>query len=139
VGRAANHGEPGFPDGQPQPLGREKNPADIAEQSDLHAHLRTLITELPDNQREVLDLWTDGFSYLHISEITNHTAGHIRVLLHRALKTLREHPRIRTLTEDEPISSDSDPAAQRRQHVAVGVSPRKAISKEHESPEGATP
>ena len=88
-------------------LSREHDPADAAEQSDLHALLRNLIAQLPSNQREALDLWSDGFSYVQISEITNHTEGHIRVLVHRALKTLRDHPRVKSLLDDEPTPTSS--------------------------------
>src|SRR5262245_34488271 len=57
VGRAASHSEPGLPFGHPQP----PTPADTAEQAELHALLRTLVEQLPSNQREALDLWADGF------------------------------------------------------------------------------
>ncbi len=104
AGPPSGNGTPHIPaSSRRDPVGRELNPADIAEQSDLHALLRTLIDKLPTNQREALDLWSDGFSYLHISEITNHTEGHIRVLIHRALKTLREHPRVQMLTDDDDM------------------------------------
>jgi RNA polymerase sigma-70 factor (ECF subfamily) len=79
----------------------EDDPATIAEQADLHVLLRTLIDDLPHNQREALDLWADGFSYLQIASITNHSEGHIRVLVHRGLKALREHPRVKLLMDDE--------------------------------------
>jgi DNA-binding CsgD family transcriptional regulator len=121
----------------------EDDPATIAEQADLHALLRSLINDLPANQRETLDLWADGFTYIQISAITNHSEGHIRVLVHRGLKALREHPRVKLLMDDEPtptrsVSEGNPPAAQRRQHVAVGVSPRDPDAQANESPEGAT-
>jgi len=105
------------------PYSRETNPADSAEQSELHTLLRSLIEALPTNQREALDLWADGFSYQQIAAITTHKEGHIRVLVHRALEAIRKHPRVRALAND-------DPAAQRRNCVAVGVSPREVNSKQ---------
>jgi DNA-directed RNA polymerase specialized sigma24 family protein len=107
VGRAADHGEREVPLGPPQPSNREHDPATIAEQSDLHALLRALIDDLPTNQREALDLWADGFNYDQIATITNHSPGHIRVLVHRGLKTLREHPRITAIIDDEPALARS--------------------------------
>jgi RNA polymerase sigma factor (sigma-70 family) len=83
------------------PYSRETDPADSAEQVDLHVLLRSLVDELPASQREALDLWAEGFSYLEISRITDRQEGHIRVLVHRGLKALREHPRVRALM-DEP-------------------------------------
>ena len=72
---------------------------------------------------EVIDLWSDGFSYVQISEITSQTEGHIRVLVHRGLKAIREHPQVRALMSDKP-------AAQRRNCVAVGARLRKADPKQ---------
>ncbi|HEY2414640.1 MAG TPA: sigma-70 family RNA polymerase sigma factor [Pirellulaceae bacterium] len=116
----------------------EDDPADLAEQADLHALLRTLIENLPANQREALDLWADGFSYLQIAAITKHSEGHVRVLVHRGLKALREHPTVRSLINDESDRDDDSPVAQRRNHVAVGVSPWETKTQTNESPEGAT-
>jgi RNA polymerase sigma factor (sigma-70 family) len=80
---------------------REIDPADTAEQAELHALLRTLIEQLPTNQREALDLWSDGFNYQQIAHIIDKQQGHIRVLVHRGLKTLREHPQVRGLMNEE--------------------------------------
>jgi len=98
VGRAANHGSPAS---IIEPPSREIDPADSAEQSELHACLRLLVERLPPSQREAIDLWAEGFSYVEISRIVNRHEGHIRVLVHRGLKTLREHPQVRALTEEE--------------------------------------
>jgi RNA polymerase sigma factor (sigma-70 family) len=117
VCRAADHSKPGLPYRQSQPPDRESDPADLAEQADLHALLRTLIDDLPTNQREALDLWSDGFSYLQIASITKHSAGHIRVLVHRGLKALREHPRVKLLLIDD------EPTLNRRAIEASDVSP----------------
>jgi len=83
------------------PYSREIDPADTAEQSELHALLRTLIDELPASQREALDLWADGFNYPQIAGIIDRQEGHVRVLVHRGLKSLREHPRVRAVMTDE--------------------------------------
>jgi RNA polymerase sigma factor (sigma-70 family) len=73
------------------------DPAVAAERDDLYRLLRDLIAELPPAQREALDLWTEGFTYRQVAEITGHSEGNTRVLVHRALKTLRGHPVARQL------------------------------------------
>jgi len=98
VGRAANHGSS---DSIVEPPSREIDPADSAEQSELHACLRLLVELLPASQREAIDLWAEGFSYVEISRIVDRHEGHIRVLVHRGLKTLREHPQVRALTQED--------------------------------------
>jgi RNA polymerase sigma factor (sigma-70 family) len=107
VGREANHGKLGLPCGHPQPPSRETDPADSAEQAELHALLRLLVAALPGGQREAIDLWSDGFSYQQIAEITSQKEGHIRVLVHRGLKALREHPQVRALISDESTPARS--------------------------------
>jgi len=87
--------------GHSPPYSRECDPAEEVEQADLHALLRQLIEKLPRSQREVIDLWSDGFSYVQIAGITSQTEGHIRVLVHRGLKAIREHPRVREIVEEE--------------------------------------
>lgn len=94
----ANHGELAS---AVEPRSRELDPATTAEQSDLHACLRLLVERLPPSQREAIDLWAEGFSYAEISRIVQRHEGHIRVLVHRGLKTLREHPQVRALASDD--------------------------------------
>jgi DNA-directed RNA polymerase specialized sigma24 family protein len=72
-----------------------------AEQQDLGEWLHELMAALPTSLREVLDLWMDGFSHPEIAEITDRTPGHVRVLVHRALTQLREHPRTRQMLAEE--------------------------------------
>jgi RNA polymerase sigma factor (sigma-70 family) len=68
---------------------REPDPADAASRGDLHRWVREQTTRLPVPQREVLALWSEGFSYREIAGITARTEGNIRVLVHRALSALR--------------------------------------------------
>jgi len=81
--------------------GRELDPAEAIERQDLAGWLRLLMDSLPAHLREVLDLWLDGLSYDEMADITQQTNGHIRVLVHRALTRLREHPRTRKLLDNE--------------------------------------
>ena len=106
--------------GHSPPYTREPDPAHSAEQSELHDLLTTLAETLPDNQREALDLWSDGFSYLEISRIIDKQEGHIRVLVHRGLKTLREHPQVQALMDDD---SKNDPQPIRNNQRATTLSP----------------
>ena len=77
----------------------EPDPAVVAERHDLHARLRGLVAELPAAQREAVDLWTEGFSYREIAEITGNREGQLRVLVHRALKRLRGDPAVKRMAE----------------------------------------
>ena len=98
VGRAASHGSSASFTESPS---RENDPAESAEQADLHACLRALVERLPASQREAIDLWAEGFSYSEISRILGRHEGHVRVLVHRGLKALREHPQVRALAGEE--------------------------------------
>ncbi len=68
---------------------REPDPADVVSSGDLHAWVREQTMRLPVPQREVLALWSEGFSYREIAGITARTEGNIRVLVYRALTALR--------------------------------------------------
>ena len=76
---------------------REPDPAEVAEGQDLKFWLRGMVDALPAKLREVVDLWLDGFSHREIAEITDRTDGHVRVMIHRAMTKLREHPQTREL------------------------------------------
>jgi RNA polymerase sigma factor (sigma-70 family) len=75
------------------------DPAVAAERNDLHAKLREAVAQLPEAQREAIDLWTEGFSYREIAQITGNRQGQLRVLVHRALKRLRGDPAVKRLAE----------------------------------------
>jgi len=71
-------------------IGREPDPAEQAERHDLCGELARLVAELPASQREAIDLWCEGFSYREISAIAGQSEGNVRVLVHRAIKQLRQ-------------------------------------------------
>jgi RNA polymerase sigma-70 factor (ECF subfamily) len=81
--------------------GREPDPAGVAESGELAALLRDLVSELPPREREAIDLWCEGFAYRQIAEITSRKEGHVRVLVHRGLARLREHPQVRGWLSEE--------------------------------------
>ena len=87
--------------GTTHPTDRQPGPAEATESRELAACLRELVAELPPAQREALDLWCEGFSYREIAEITSRQEGHIRVLVHRGLTSLRQHPRVRGWLEGD--------------------------------------
>jgi RNA polymerase sigma-70 factor (ECF subfamily) len=78
------------------------DPATTAERGELAARLRDLLRELPPPQREAIDLWCEGFTTREIAVITGRTEGHVRVLTHRGLTTLRSHPAVRGLVATKP-------------------------------------
>ena len=80
--------------------GREVDPADSAEQNELAGRLRQLVARLPSSQCEAVGLWADGFSYREIAGILDRQEGHVRVLVHRGLKSLREQPLVRDLVAE---------------------------------------
>jgi RNA polymerase sigma factor (sigma-70 family) len=82
---------------QPAVADRAADPAAAVEQRELAARLRDLLRELPAPQREAIDLWCEGFTAKEIAEITGRTEGHVRVLTHRGLTALRNHPSTRGL------------------------------------------
>ena len=80
----------------------EPDPADVCVDRDLGETLLTLVETLPDAQRESLLLWLEGWSSPQIAEITGRQSTTVRVQLHTALKSLRQHPRVRAMLSDEP-------------------------------------
>ncbi len=65
-------------------------PGQMAETRDSHARIVAWMGTLPENQREVLRLkFQNGLSYKEIASVTELTVGHVGLLLHTALQTLR--------------------------------------------------
>lgn len=61
------------------------------EQEEAHGFLAQILTTLPPRQQEVLQLkFQNDLTYQQIAEITNSTANNVGVLIHVALKTLRQ-------------------------------------------------
>lgn len=79
---------------------RETSPLDAAEAAEINAVLQRLMNRLTDAQREALDLWCRGFRYREIAEITGKSYGSIRVIVHRGLEQLRNHPRVKDWLEE---------------------------------------
>jgi RNA polymerase sigma-70 factor (ECF subfamily) len=89
--------------GAAHPADQRPGPAESCESHDLAVCLRLLVEELPGAQREAIDLWCEGFAYREIAQITGFKEGHVRVLVHRGLLRLREHPQVRGWLDEEHI------------------------------------
>lgn len=81
--------------------GRELDPADVLETRDAGELVHRAMETLPARQQEVVSLWSEGFVYREISEITGATENYVRVMVHRAFQTLREHPLLRRMIDEE--------------------------------------
>jgi len=81
----------------PETVSKESNPADSAEREELYRRLNALVDQLPTKQRETVSLWSEGFTYREIAEMTERSEVNVRVLVHRAVKRLRENPDTRAL------------------------------------------
>ena len=70
--------------------GREADPAAAAQTRDEASHVARLMADLPDDQREVIDLkFRHGLMYREIADVTGLSAGNVGFLIHTGLKTLR--------------------------------------------------
>lgn len=87
-------------------LSQEPDPSTAAERHDLHRRINRMVAALPPVQREVVDLWAEGFSYREISQIIGEGEGKLRVLLHRVIKRLRTDPETQRLL-DVPGKTDN--------------------------------
>jgi RNA polymerase sigma factor (sigma-70 family) len=112
--------------------GREPDPANVAEAGELSGVLRELVDGLPAPQREAIDLWCEGFAYRQIAEITSRKEGHVRVLVHRGLARLREHPQVRGwLTEKatnemaEVLAPTGQPSSAQGAALGIGSKNRR--------------
>jgi len=66
-------------------------PFDRLEQQEAAGFLLRIVATLPPRQQEVIQLkFQNDLSYQQIAEITKTTANNVGVLIHTALKTLRQ-------------------------------------------------
>lgn len=95
-----------------QGTSREMDPAVVVEQHDLYCRLNELVAQLPFAQREAIALWSEGCTYREIAAILNTSEGNVRVLVHRGLKAVRQHPVAQRLMEPQERKDRSLPARQ---------------------------
>ena len=68
-----------------------KTPEELAEQQCTQKEIRRVILQLPEIQQQVILLgFIEGFQYSEIAATLNKSEGNIRVIIHRALKKMRE-------------------------------------------------
>ena len=101
---------------------KSDDPAEHAERIEFLKKLRRLMIDLPDSQREVIDLWSHGFSSQEISDITNLTPGTVRVTLHRGLKTLKQHPQVAQWLANESTQKATETGERKKPSRATGFS-----------------
>ncbi|MEE2641833.1 MAG: sigma-70 family RNA polymerase sigma factor [Planctomycetota bacterium] len=75
-------------------VGRETDPGQSAEKQDLASQLQKIVGQLPDNQREVIDLWSHGLQYSEIASVIKKNESTVRVQVHRAIQKLKKNPAI---------------------------------------------
>lgn|GEM_PF-214498 len=90
----------------PMSESNEPDPADVADRNDLYRQLGAMVDQLPTGQREALALWAEGFDYRQIAKVTGRRENSVRVMVHRAIKRLREMPVVRHLLADPPPPSE---------------------------------
>jgi RNA polymerase sigma-70 factor (ECF subfamily) len=70
---------------------REKSPEKLVESQFTQQEIRRAILQLRHDQQQVILMnFIEGFDYSEIAAALNKTEGNIRVLVHRALKRMRE-------------------------------------------------
>ena len=70
------------------------DPAKQLEVDDFLQRLPQLINALAANEKEVIELWSEGLKPTEIAEVLDKPAGTVRVTLHRGIKKLRQHPEV---------------------------------------------
>jgi RNA polymerase sigma factor (sigma-70 family) len=88
--------------------GRELDPVESLEKSDLSQHLLALVEQLPNAQRESIELWMTGLSCREIADVTRRSEGGTRVAIHEAISRIRQNPRTKALighhTPSKPLA-----------------------------------
>jgi RNA polymerase sigma factor (sigma-70 family) len=79
----------------------EDDPALLAERDDLMLLVRRLLDDLPAGQAEAVVLWSEGFTYAEMAKITDRNEGSLRVLVHRAIAWLKQHPAIEAVHSEK--------------------------------------
>ena len=90
--------------------GREIDPSHTAEKRDFVVLLQKLVGQLPDNQREVIDLWSHGLQYSEIASVIEKNESTVRVQVHRAIQKLKQHPAISRWLDSANLAKKIIPA-----------------------------
>ncbi len=65
------------------------------ERDELVSGLQNVLAKLPEDQREAIDLWSNGIRFREIGKLLGKTEGAVRVSVHRAIKHLRDSQIVR--------------------------------------------
>ena len=69
----------------------EPSPQAVVETSQGAQALLGMVKQLPDNQKEIVFLrFQSGLSYKEISEVTGHSVSNVGVLIHTAVRSIRD-------------------------------------------------
>ena len=71
-------------------FGHEANPQADVERREWLCSVKQRIDQLPDQDREIVDLWSHGLRHQEIAEIVSKKAGTVRVQLHRVIQLLKK-------------------------------------------------
>ncbi len=61
------------------------------------------MVELPESQRESIELWSNGFTYAEVAEVMDRPESTVRVLVHRAITRLRQDKQLAAAIGHEPV------------------------------------
>lgn len=82
-------------------------PADVCQRNELFDRLPNVLASLPVSEREVIELWSEGLKPKEIAEVLDRPPGTIRVQLHRAIHSMKQHPEIQPWLERATSHSES--------------------------------
>ena len=88
-------------------LGTDFDPADACQRNELFDRLPSILASLPVNEREVVELWSEGLKPKEIAEVLDRPPGTIRVQLHRAIQSMKQHPEIQPWLERATSCSEN--------------------------------
>ena len=83
---------------------RSDGMSDRLEKSEFDSMLERIVDRLPTGQREALQLWRDGLGFSEIATAIEKTEGAIRVLVHRAIIAIRNHPSLAKWMDESELT-----------------------------------
>ena len=83
------------------------DPADVCQRNELFDRLPSVLASLPVTEREVVELWSEGLKPKEIAEVLDRPPGTIRVQLHRAIQSMKQHPEIQPWLERATSHSET--------------------------------
>ena len=95
-------------------------PADVCQRNELFDRLPSVLASLPVSEREVVELWSEGLKPKEIAEVLDRPRGTVRVQLHRAIHSMKQHPEIQPWLERATSHSES-PVDKKPQQPVINV------------------